>query len=129
VLVVLSLLGSVALLFVYPFISPLAVIIGLGATEGLGVAVAYPAAQSLLSQTSPPDRIGETQGVFSTLQTLGIAISAALGGALFGQAPWLPFVTVGAASAALLVAVPFLWAQVAGRVAPTPLADGGAAPA
>jgi DHA1 family multidrug resistance protein-like MFS transporter len=116
-LVCYSLLGSVILLFVYPFIDSVAVIIALGATEGFGVALAYPAAQSLLAQLAPVQQLGQTQGVFSTLQTAAIAASAAAGGALFGPAAWLPFVVVGALAAALLLAVPRIWAGVAGRVA------------
>jgi DHA1 family multidrug resistance protein-like MFS transporter len=114
-LVVFSLLGSVVLLFIYPFISSLAIVMTLGAVEGLGVALAYPAAQSMLAQLAPPHQLGQTQGVFSTLQTGAIAVSAALGGALFGSARWLPFAVVGGLAAVLLAIVPRIWAEVAGR--------------
>ena len=114
-LVFFSLLASVIMLFVYPFVGSLAAVIALGAAEGFGVAIAYPAAQSLLAELAPPHELGRTQGVFSTLQTAAIAISAALGGALFGSARWLPFVVVGALSALLLASVPRIWSGVAGR--------------
>jgi MFS family permease len=114
-LVFFSLLASVIMLFVYPFVSSLTAVIALGAAEGFGVAIAYPAAQSLLAELAPPHELGRTQGVFSTLQTAAIAISAALGGALFGSARWLPFVVVGALSAVLLASVPRIWSGVAGR--------------
>ncbi len=112
-LVVWSLLVSVVLLFIYPFVSSLVVIITLGAFEGLGVAVAYPAAQALLTTVAPPRQLGQTQGVFSTMQTAAIAVSAALGGALFGSARWLPFVTMGVTSAILVAVVSWIWVGVA----------------
>ncbi len=112
-LVVWSLLLSVVLLFIYPFVSSLTVIITLGAFEGLGVAVAYPAAQALLTATAPAGQLGQTQGVFSTMQTAAIAVAAALGGALFGVARWLPFVSTGLASAILVATVSWIWVGVA----------------
>ncbi len=112
-LVVFSLLTSVVLLFVYPFVPSVPAIIALGAFEGLGVAVAYPAAQALLSALAPVRQLGETQGVFSTLQTAAIAVSAAAGGALFGASRWLPFVVMGALAAVLLIVVSSFWVGVA----------------
>jgi MFS family permease len=118
-LVVFSLLASIVLLFVYPFIDSLLALITLGATEAVGVAIAYPAAQSMLAQMAPPRQIGETQGAFSTLQTGAIAVAAAVGGALFETARWLPFVIVGASCAGLLIAVPIIWADGPGRIGAT----------
>jgi MFS family permease len=109
---------SVALMFAYPYLGSVVWVIALGASESVGLAIAYPAVQSLLSQLAPPHQIGQTQGVFSTVQTGAIAVSATAGGALFSVRPWLPFVCVGAVSAACLLCVPLIWAPIAGRVAP-----------
>jgi MFS family permease len=115
-LVVVSLLISILLLFVYPYLNSIAAIIILGGSEGIGVAIAYPAAQSLLSQLAPPGQEGQTQGLFSSLQTAAIAVSAAAGGALFSLADWAPFVVVGIAAGLLLALVPPIWRGVPGRV-------------
>jgi DHA1 family multidrug resistance protein-like MFS transporter len=111
---------SVALMFAYPYLGSVVWVIALGASESVGLAIAYPAVQSLLSQLAPPHQIGQTQGVFSTVQTGAIAVSATAGGALFSVRSWLPFVTVGSISAICLVCVPLIWAPIAGRVAPRP---------
>jgi DHA1 family multidrug resistance protein-like MFS transporter len=116
-LVTCALTLSVALLFTYPFLGSVAWVIALGASESIGIAIAYPAVQSLLSQLAPPNQIGRTQGAYSTLQTAAIALSATTGGALFSLAPWAPFVATGALAALLLLCVPIIWAPVAGRVA------------
>jgi DHA1 family multidrug resistance protein-like MFS transporter len=114
---------SVALMFAYPYLGSVAWVIALGASESVGLAIAYPAVQSLLSQLAPPHQIGQTQGVFSTVQTGAIAVSATAGGALFSVRSWLPFVAVGAVSAACLVCVPLIWAPIAGRITPRPPSD------
>ena len=128
VLVVCSLLSSIVLLSIYPFLGSIVSIMTLGALEGVGVAIAYPAAQSLLSQMSPVGQVGQTQGMFSTVQTAAIAISAACGGALFGVSSWLPFVAVSVASAALLITLPVIWTGVPGRVGANPVGTGELSP-
>ena len=110
-----SLSVSVALCALYPFIHSLLWLLILGGVEAMAVAISLPAAQSMLTQSTPPSEAGRVQGLFSTSETAAIAIAAGAGGALFGMASWAPFVA-GAAGAALLTAcLPLVWRTVAGH--------------
>ncbi|MGA7416949.1 MAG: hypothetical protein WBW80_03075, partial [Acidimicrobiales bacterium] len=88
----------------------------LGGVEALGVAVALPAAQSLLTQGSDVSEVGRVQGLFSTSETASIAVAAGVGGSLFALASWAPFIAAAGAAAALVALLPVVWAPVAGRV-------------
>jgi MFS transporter, DHA1 family, multidrug resistance protein len=114
-LVVAGLGSSSCFAISYPFIHNLPVLIGLGGLEAVGVALFYPALQSLLTEFSPPERHGQAQGIFATGQTAATAAAAALGGWMFGFAPWIPFVSAAVTAAAFTVAVPVIWAVVPGR--------------
>jgi len=116
-LVVTALAFSVVLCCSYPFIGSIWPLLLLGGVEALGMAIALPAAQSLLTQGSPAHELGRVQGLFSTSQTGGIALAAAVGGVLFGLANWAPFVVGAAGALALTAALPFIWRTVSGRVA------------
>jgi MFS transporter, DHA1 family, multidrug resistance protein len=116
-LVVTALCFSVALCCSYPFIADIWPLLLLGGVEALGMAIALPAAQSLLTQGSPEHELGRVQGLFSTSETGGIALAAAVGGALFGLVSWAPFVAGAAGALALTAALPFIWRTVPGRVA------------
>lgn len=104
-----ALVSSLGFAATYPFLHSLALLLGLGAIESIGVAIAYPAAQSLLSQSVPPAALGRAQGLNNGLQTAAIAASAAVSGALFDIAPWVPFVGAAAVSAVLTGMLPFIW--------------------
>lgn len=104
-----ALLSSLGFAATYPFLHSLALLLGLGAVESIGVAIAYPAAQSLLSQSVAPAALGRAQGLNNGLQTAAIAASAAVSGALFSVAPWVPFVGAAALSAVLTGTLPFIW--------------------
>src|SRR5581483_5031144 len=82
-LAVWSLLSSVVFAATYPFLHSLALLLSLGVLESIGVAIAYPAAQSLLSQSVPEVALGRAQGLNNVLQTASIALAAAVSGALF----------------------------------------------
>jgi DHA1 family multidrug resistance protein-like MFS transporter len=112
-----ALVASSSFAATYPFIPTVAVLMGLGAIEAIGVAVAFPAAQSLLTQTTSPQSLGRAQGLFTTAETASIAMAAALSGVMFGTARWLPFVTFAALGVALTLALPALWRTLPGRVA------------
>jgi MFS transporter, DHA1 family, multidrug resistance protein len=116
-LVVTALLFTIALCCTYPFIGNIWPLLLLGGVEALGMAIALPAAQSLLTQGSPEEELGRVQGLFSTSETGGIALAAAVGGALFGLVSWAPFVAGAAGALALTAALPFIWRTVPGRVA------------
>ncbi len=114
-LVIGALTSSVIFCCIYPFVGSLVLLLVLGGVEAVGMAVALPSAQSLLTQGSSAGELGRVQGLFSTSETAAIALSAGVGGALFGLATWAPFFA-GAAGAAILVsALPFVWMRVTGR--------------
>ena len=102
----------------YPFIHSVPFLMVLGGTEALGFAAAMPALQSLLTQGSEPSEVGRIQGLFGTTQTALTAVSAALAGAAFAVASWLPFVSAALATACALVATAIVWRRVPGHVHP-----------
>ncbi|HEX3946168.1 MAG TPA: MFS transporter [Acidimicrobiales bacterium] len=107
---------SIVLCALYPFLHSLFWLLVLGSLEALATAIALPAAQSMLSQWSAASEAGRVQGLFSTAETGAIATAAAAGGALFGLAPWAPFVAAAGGAALLTAALPVVWGPVAGRV-------------
>jgi DHA1 family multidrug resistance protein-like MFS transporter len=116
VLVVIAMVVSVGFALLYPWVPNVNWLVGLGAAESLGVAFAVPAAQSLLGEAAPGDQVGQAQGLFASIQTAAIALSAGLSGLLFSFGPWWPF-TVGAVVAVTITAVlPWVWRGVPGRV-------------
>lgn len=115
-LAIIALVASSAFAATYPFVPRVAVLMLLGVIEAIGVAVAFPAAQSLLTQSTRPESLGRAQGLFATAETAAIAVAAAASGAMFGVARWLPFVTASAAGLVLTAALPMLWRGLPGRV-------------
>ncbi|HTW21105.1 MAG TPA: MFS transporter [Mycobacteriales bacterium] len=109
VLTIAALTSSVFFAALYPFLHTLPLLIGLGSIESIGVAVAYPAAQSLLAQSVPAAALGRAQGLSNATQTAAMAVSAAAAGALFGIAPWVPFVGAAASAAVLIGCLPLIW--------------------
>jgi MFS family permease len=138
-LAVTAIVASSGFAALYPFLTSVGLLIGLGALEAIGVAIAIPAAQSLLTQTVRPRTLGRAQGFFTTAETASIALAAGVSGALFGAARWIPFVVASVAGLFIVAALPPLWRGVAGHavrpvdvVAPdaaTAAAAGTAAPA
>jgi len=110
-----SLGAAVALCAIYPFVTNLPLILALGTLEATFWAVAYPAAQSLLTQDVRRAHMGTAQGLFASSQTGATAVSAAAGGALFAIAPWVPFVATAAVAAGALACLPLVWRSVVGR--------------
>jgi DHA1 family multidrug resistance protein-like MFS transporter len=126
-----SMLASAGFAVTYPFLPAPAWLMGLGMFESVAVAIAFPAAQSLLAQAAPASALGRAQGLFTTAETAAIAAAAAVSGYLFSLARWVPFVAAAGLATALVAALPLLWRDVAGRAAPdpAPLAPPPAAPA
>jgi DHA1 family multidrug resistance protein-like MFS transporter len=104
-----ALVSSLGFAATYPFLHSLALLLGLGAAESVGVAVAYPAAQSLLARAVPTAALGRAQGLNNALQTAAIAASAGVSGALFAIHPWVPFVGAAVIAAALTASLPVVW--------------------
>ena len=57
----------------------------------------------------PTAALGRAQGLYNATQTAAIAMAAAASGALFGVAPWIPFVGAAAVSAVLVGLLPIVW--------------------
>jgi DHA1 family multidrug resistance protein-like MFS transporter len=108
-LTIVALSSSLIFAALYPFLHSLALLLSLGAVESVGVAVAYPAAQSLLAQSVPEAALGRAQGLSNAATTAAIATAAGVSGVLFARAPWVPFVSAAATSAVLIAALPFIW--------------------
>ncbi len=125
-------LGGVGLAMVfcagYPFIPFVPLLMILGGTEALGFAAALPSLQSLLTQGSEPSEVGRIQGMFGSTQTACTAVSAALAGAAFAVARWLPFLSASAFTAVALVTTAVIWRKVPGHVHPETSVGGRAAP-
>ena len=115
-LTIFAVVGASAFAAGYGFIPTVAVLVGLGAVEAITIAVALPAAQSLLSQTAPAAALGRAQGLFTTAETGSIGVAAAVSGALFGVAHWLPFVAAGVVGTVLVLPMAVLWRELPGRV-------------
>jgi DHA1 family multidrug resistance protein-like MFS transporter len=115
VLVVGTVFVSLAFCAIYPFLTHIALLLGLGAAEAIGAAVALPSIQSLLTQDTEPDAYGRVQGAYATAETAAIAVAAAASGALFAVASWAPFVGAATLGAMLVSTLPFVWGPVRGR--------------
>jgi MFS family permease len=108
VLAMVSLIVTCGFAASYPFLTHVWLLMALGTLEAVGVAISYPAAQSMLSQTTVPQALGRAQGAFTTAQTAAIAVAAAASGAMFGVARWVPFVSAAVLGTALSGALPVL---------------------
>jgi DHA1 family multidrug resistance protein-like MFS transporter len=117
-LVVVTVLFTLAFCATYPWLRSVAWLVGLGAVEAIGVAVALPSIQSLLTQDAALGELGRVQGVFATAQTAAVALAALVSGAFFGLAHWAPFMGAAVLGAVMVAALPFIWAPVAGRLRP-----------
>jgi DHA1 family multidrug resistance protein-like MFS transporter len=106
----------------YPHVHNVGLLIAMGAVESIGFAAAMPSLQSLLTQGGDPGVVGRVQGLFSTVQMGCTALAAALAGAAFAVADWLPFSVVAVASAVALIVSGVIWRRVEGRVSAHALA-------
>ena len=106
---------SAVFIAIYPMLPRPWLLIALGTVEAIGVAIAIPAAQSLLSQLVHPDALGRAQGVFTTAESAMIAVGAAVSGYLFTVYHWLPFFSAALLALALTALLPRLWRDVPGR--------------
>jgi DHA1 family multidrug resistance protein-like MFS transporter len=107
----------------YPFLDSVPALVVLGSLEALGFAACLPAVQSLLTEGSTAEESGRLQGIFATSETACTAVAAAVAGAAFAVARWLPFVGAAAIVGATLVVVAVVWSAVPGRVGRTDTED------
>ena len=109
----------------YPFIASPNVLIGLGSIESVSVAIAFPAAQSLLADSVDSPALGRAQGFFTTAETAAMAVAAVSAGWLFAVDRWLPFVMAAAACVGIAALLPALWRGVPGHTAPASTLSSG----
>lgn len=94
--VVAALLGTALFSSLYPFISSVPWLIGLGLIEGALTISGGPSLMAEVSRTAEPGHQARTQGVFQTIQTLIQIAGALAGGALFALSPTYAFLAIAA---------------------------------
>jgi MFS family permease len=93
-LIVVALIGTGAFGAIYPFVSSVPWLIGLGLVEGMFTISGAPSLNAEVSHVAEPGQQARTQGVFQTVQ-FGIQIVGALaGGALFTVSPTWAFLAI-----------------------------------
>jgi len=87
---------------VYPFLTSIPAVIGLGAVEGSSAAFAEPSINAFLMSAVPADQRGRAVGTVGTAESAAKALGALIGGALFGLGVWVPFVLSGVVGVAVI---------------------------
>ena len=106
-LIVVALVGTAVFAAIYPFVTSVAWLIGLGLIEGVFTISGSPSLNAEVSRTAEPGQQARTQGVFQTVQFAIQIVGALAGGALFTISPTLAFLAIsgvcmlGAATALL----------------------------
>lgn len=95
-LVVVALLATAFFAGLYPFISSVPWLIGLGLIEGAFTISGGPSLIAEVSRTAEQGHQARTQGVFQTVQTLIQIVGALAGGALFALSPTYAFLAISA---------------------------------
>jgi MFS family permease len=95
--IVVALLCTALFAAIYPFVSSVPWLVGLGLVEGIFTVSGAPSLMAEVSRSAEPGHQARTQGVFQTVQT-GVQIVGALaGGALFTLSPTFSFLAITAA--------------------------------
>jgi MFS family permease len=81
---------------IYPFVTSVGWLIGLGLIEGALTISGSPSLIAEVSRAAPPGQQGRTQGLFQTVQTAIQIIGALAGGALFAISPTYAFLAISA---------------------------------
>jgi MFS family permease len=95
-MVVAALIGTAFFSSLYPFISSVPWLIGLGLVEGALTISGGPSLIAEVSRTADPGQQARTQGVFQTVQMLIQIVGALAGGALFTVSPTYAFLAIAA---------------------------------
>ena len=109
--IVVALLFTAFFAALYPFVTSVPWLIGLGLVEGAFTISGVPSTMAEVSRSSEPGHQARTQGVFQTAQTLAQICGALIGGALYTLSPTYAFLAMAAvcllaASTALIRRVP-----------------------
>jgi MFS family permease len=110
-LVVVALLATAFFSCLYPFISSVGWLIGLGLVEGAFTISGGPSLIAEVSRSADPGHQARTQGVFQTVQTLIQIVGALVGGAMFALSPTYAFLAI--AAVCLVGASTTLWPRAA----------------
>ena len=109
--IVVALLFTAFFAALYPFVTSVPWLIGLGLVEGAFTISGVPSTMAEVSRSAEPGHQARTQGVFQTAQTLAQICGALIGGALYTLSPTYAFLAMAAvcllaASTALIRRVP-----------------------
>ncbi len=77
---------------IYPFLTSIPAVIGVGVLEASSAAFAEPSINAFLMSAVPEDQRGRAVGTVGTAETAAKAVGALIGGTLFGLGLWVPFV-------------------------------------
>lgn len=80
----------------YPFVSSVPLLIGLGLIEGIFTISGVPSMMSEISRLSEPGQFARTQAVFQTVQTAVQVVGSLAAGALFTFSPTYAFLSITA---------------------------------
>lgn len=94
--VVVALICTAFFAALYPFITSVPWLIGLGLVEGTFTISGMPSLMAEVSRSSGASQQGRTQGVFQTWQTMFQIAGALAGGVLFGLSPTYAFLAITA---------------------------------
>jgi DHA1 family multidrug resistance protein-like MFS transporter len=99
---------------IYPFLTSIPAVIGVGVVEASTAAFTEPSINAFLMSAVPDDQRGRAIGTVGTAETAAKAVGALIGGTLFGLGLWVPFVLSSLVGLALiLLGLPSL--RAAGR--------------
>jgi MFS family permease len=99
---------------IYPFLTNIPAVIGVGVIEGSSAAFAEPAINAFLMSAVPADQRGRALGTVGTAESAAKAVGALIGGALFGLGLWVPFFVSSVVGLALIM-LGLPWLRAAGR--------------
>ena len=77
---------------IYPFLTSIPAVIGVGVLEASSAAFAEPSINAFLMSAVPEDQRGRAVGTVGTAEAAAKAVGALIGGTLFGLGVWVPFV-------------------------------------
>jgi DHA1 family tetracycline resistance protein-like MFS transporter len=95
-LIVIALVGTAVFNGIYPFVSSVPWLIGLGLVEGVYTIAGTPSLLAEVSHIAEAGYQARTQGLFQTVQTLIQIVGALAGGFLYGLNPTSAFIAISA---------------------------------
>lgn len=94
--VVIALLFTALFAAIYPFVSSVPWLVGLGLIEGIFTISGMPSLMSEVSRVSGPGEFARTQAVFQTVGTAIQIVATLVGGALFSLSPTYSYLSITA---------------------------------